>query len=153
MTAINVEQISSLEEYSIERRIILLGSLQFELKGLEKLQTKLQRVAKMEEVERIVEKHGAEMQKKAVNNASKFRGHYEGRGKNKHFVKPTGATKRSISVNSSKIDRFKYRVAPGTAYAAYVELGTRKMSAQPFIKPAFDEQKKLFKDDLERLVK
>jgi bacteriophage protein of unknown function (DUF646) len=130
-----------------------LGSLQFELKGLEKLQTKLQRVAKMEEVERIVEKHGAEMQKKAVTNASKFRGHYEGRGKNKHFVKPTGATKRSISVNSSKIDRFRYRVAPGTAYAAYVELGTRKMSAQPFIKPAFDEQKKLFKNDLERLVK
>ena len=130
-----------------------MSSLQFELKGLEKLQTKLQRVAKMEEVERIVEKHGTAMQKKAVNNASKFRGHYEGRGKNKHFVKPTGATKRSISVNSSKIDRFRYRVAPGTAYAAYVELGTRKMSAQPFIKPAFDEQKKLFKDDLERLVK
>ena len=130
-----------------------MGSLQFELKGLEKLQTKLQRVAKMEEVERIVEKHGTEMQKKAVNNASKFIGHYEGRGKNKHFVKPTGATKRSISVNSSKIDRFRYRVAPGTAYAAYVELGTRKMSAQPFIKPAFDEQKKLFKNDLERLVK
>lgn len=127
--------------------------MQFELKGLEKLQKKLQRVAKMEEVERIVEKHGTEMQKKAVNNASKFRGHYEGRGKNKHFVKPTGATKRSISVNSNKIDRFRYRVAPGTAYAAYVELGTRKMSAQPFIKPAFDEQKKLFKDDLERLVK
>lgn len=130
-----------------------MGSLQFELKGLEKLQTKLQRVAKMEEVEHIVEKHGVDMQKKAVTNASKFRGHYEGRGKNKHFVKPTGATKRSISVNSSKIDRFRYRVAPGTAYAAYVELGTRKMSAQPFIKPAFDEQKKLFKDDLERLVK
>lgn len=130
-----------------------MGSLQFELKGLEKLQTKLQRVAKMEEVERIVEKHGTEMQKKAVNNASKFRGHYEGRGKNKHFVKPTGATKRSISVNSSKVGRFKYKVAPGTSYSAYVELGTRKMSAQPFIKPAFDEQKKLFKDDLERLVK
>lgn len=130
-----------------------MGSLQFELKGLEKLQTKLQRVAKMEEVERIVEKHGTEMQKKAVNNSSKFRGHYEGRGKNKHFVKPTGATKRSISVNSNKVGRFKYKVAPGTAYAAYVELGTRKMSAQPFIKPAFDDQKKLFKDDLERLVK
>ena len=130
-----------------------MGSLQFELKGLEKLQTKLQRVAKMEEVERIVEKHGTEMQKKAVNNASKFRGHYEGRGKNKHFVKPTGATKRSISVNSSKVGRFKYKVAPGTNYAAYVELGTRKMSAQPFIKPAFDDQKRLFKNDLERLVK
>lgn len=130
-----------------------MGSLQFELKGLEKLQTKLQRVAKMEEVEHIVEKHGETMQKKAVNNASKFRGHYEGRGQNRRFVRPTGATKRSISVNSGKVDRFKYRVAPGTDYAAYVELGTRKMSAQPFIKPAFDDQKRLFKKDLERLVK
>jgi HK97 gp10 family phage protein len=130
-----------------------LADVRFELKGLEKLQKKLQKVAKMEEMERIIEKHGTEMQRKAIINASKFRGHYEGRGKNKHFVKPTGATKRSISVNSSKVGRFKYKVAPGTDYAAYVELGTRKMSAQPFIKPAFDEQKKLFKDDLERLVK
>ena len=130
-----------------------MADVRFELKGLEKLQKKLQKVAKMEEMERIIEKHGTEMQRKAVNNASKFRGHYEGRGKNKHFVKPTGATKRSISVNSSKVGRFKYKVAPGSSYAAYVELGTRKMSAQPFIKPAFDEQKKLFKDDLERLVK
>lgn len=130
-----------------------MADVRFELKGLEKLQKKLQKVAKMEEMERIIEKHGAEMQRKAIINASKFRGHYEGRGKNKHFVKPTGATKRSISVNSSKVGRFKYKVAPGTNYAAYVELGTRKMSAQPFIKPAFDEQKKLFKDDLERLVK
>ena len=130
-----------------------MADLRFELKGLEKLQSKLQRVAKMEEVEHIVEKHGEAMQKKAVNNASRFRGHYEGRGKNKHFVKPTGATKRSISVNSSKVGRFKYKVAPGTNYAAYVELGTRKMSAQPFIKPAFDNQKEEFKKDLERLVK
>lgn len=130
-----------------------MADLRFELKGLEKLQKKLQKVSKMEEVERIVEKHGSEMQKKAVNNASSFRGHYEGRGKNKHFVKPTGATKRSISVNSSKVGRFKYKVAPGTSYAAYVELGTRKMSAQPFIKPAFDNQKEEFKKDLERLVK
>jgi HK97 gp10 family phage protein len=130
-----------------------LADIRFELKGLDKLQAKLQRVAKMEEVERIIEKNGTEMQKKAVTNASKFRGHYEGRGQKRRFVKPTGATKRSISVNSSKIDRFKYRVAPGTDYAAYVELGTRKMSAQPFIKPAFDDQKKLFKRDLERLVK
>lgn len=130
-----------------------MADVRFELKGLEKLQKKLQKVSKMEEIERIVEKHGTEMQRKAIINASKFRGHYEGRGKNKHFVKPTGATKRSISVNSSKVGRFKYKVAPGTSYAAYVELGTRKMSAQPFIKPAFDEQKKLFKNDLERLVK
>ena len=125
-----------------------MGNIRFELKGLDKLQAKLQRVAKMEEVERIVEKNGEAMQKKAVKNAQ-FKGHYRG----KKFIKPTGTTRKSISLNSSKIGRFKYRVAPGTDYAAYVELGTRKMNAQPFIKPACDDQKKLFKRDLERLVK
>ncbi|KXT74894.1 hypothetical protein STRDD10_00607 [Streptococcus sp. DD10] len=89
------------------------------------------------------------MQEKAIRNAEKFRGHYQG----KRFVRPTGATKRSISVSSGKLDRFKYRVMPSTHYAAYVELGTRKMSAQPFIKPAFDAQKEQFKKDMERLVK
>lgn len=126
-----------------------MGNIRFELKGLDKLQAKLQRVAKMEEVEHIVEENGKAMLEKAIKNTEKFRGHYRG----KKLIKPTGATKRSLSENSSKIDRFKYRVAPGTDYAAYVELGTRKMDAQPFIKPAFDDQKKLFKRDLERLVK
>ena len=126
-----------------------MADIRFELKGLDKLQAKLQRVAKMEEVEHIVEENGKAMLEKAIKNAEQFRGHYRG----KKLIKPTGATKRSLSKNSSKLERFKYRVAPGTDYAAYVELGTRKMSAQPFIKPAFGEQKKLFKNDLERLVK
>ena len=126
-----------------------MGNIRFELKGLDKLQAKLQRVAKMEEVEHIVEENGKAMLEKAIKNTEKFRGHYRG----KKLIKPTGATKRSLSENSSKIDRFKYRVAPGTDYAAYVEFGTRKMSAQKYIKPAFDDQKKLFKRDLERLVK
>lgn len=126
-----------------------MGSLRFELKGLDKLQAKLQRVAKMEEVEHIVEENGKAMLEKAIKNTEKFRGHYRG----KKLIKPTGATKRSLSENSSKLEKFKYRVAPGTDYAAYVELGTRKMSAQKYIKPAFDDQKKLFKRDLERLVK
>mgnify|MGYP000660711226 FL=1 len=126
-----------------------MGNIRFELKGLDKLQAKLQRVAKMEEVEHIVEENGKAMLEKAIKNTEKFRGHYRG----KKLIKPTGATKRSLSENSSKLEKFKYRVAPGTDYAAYVELGTRKMDAQPFIKPAFDDQKKLFKRDLERLVK
>ena len=126
-----------------------MGNIRFELKGLDKLQAKLQRVTKMEEVEHIVEENGKAMLEKAIKNTEKFRGHYRG----KKLIKPTGATKRSLSENSSKLEKFKYRVAPGTDYAAYVELGTRKMDAQPFIKPAFDDQKKLFKRDLERLVK
>ena len=51
-----------------------MGSTTFQLRGLDKLQAKLQRIAKLEEVEQIIEENGANMQKKAVDNASKFKG-------------------------------------------------------------------------------
>ena len=44
-------------------------------------------------------------------------------------------------------------VEPKAEYAAYVELGTRKMEAQPYLKPAFEEQKKQFEKDLQKLVR
>jgi len=39
-----------------------LSSLRFELKGLEKLNAKLKKISKMEEIESIVEKNGVDMQ-------------------------------------------------------------------------------------------
>ena len=44
-------------------------------------------------------------------------------------------------------------VEPTAEYAPYVELGTRFMEAQPFLKPAFEEQKKQFEKDLKELVR
>lgn len=38
-------------------------------------------------------------------------------------------------------------------YAPYVEFGTRFMLAKPYLKPAFDDQVSVFKQDLEKLVK
>ena len=35
----------------------------------------------------------------------------------------------------------------------YLEYGTRFMDAQPFVRPAFDEQKEKFKDDMQKLVR
>ena len=52
-----------------------MADIRFELKGLDKLQAKLQRVAKMEEVEHIVEENGKAMLEKAIKNAEQFRGH------------------------------------------------------------------------------
>ena len=44
-------------------------------------------------------------------------------------------------------------VKPGTNYSPYVEYGTRKMSAQPFVRPAYNAQKEIFKQDLDKLVR
>ena len=38
-------------------------------------------------------------------------------------------------------------------YAPYVEWGTRYMEAQPYMKPAFNEQKEQFRRDMNRLTK
>ena len=44
-------------------------------------------------------------------------------------------------------------VTPKAEYAPYVELGTRFMAAQPYLKPAFEEQKRKFKSDMNKLTK
>ena len=43
-------------------------------------------------------------------------------------------------------------VEPTADYAPYVEYGTRFMEAQPYLKPAFDDQKEKFKRDMKKLV-
>lgn len=37
-------------------------------------------------------------------------------------------------------------------YAEYVEKGTRFMAAQPYMKPAFEDQKPLFLRDLKKVI-
>ena len=44
-------------------------------------------------------------------------------------------------------------VGPTTDYSPYVEYGTRFMQAEPFVKPSWEEQKELFKKDMDKLVK
>lgn len=62
----------------------------------------------------------------------------------------TGATQQSIqSVNSG----FSVKVGPTTAYAGYLEYGTRFMSPQPFIKPALDAVRPLFEKKLEQILR
>ena len=93
------------------------------------------------------------MQKLAQEKAD-FRGHYGYvKGKSgKQFIKPTGTLKRSIRLEMLD-NGFTAEVEPTAEYAAYVELGTRFMSAQPYLKPAYNEQKEKFKSDMDKLVK
>ncbi|MHB9781487.1 HK97-gp10 family putative phage morphogenesis protein [Streptococcus sp. 10F2] len=115
-----------------------------EIKGDEPLLKHLQTAASLKAHKEIVRKHGSNLQKGAQRRAT-FRGHYQG----KKFVKPTGATKRSIKLQITD-GGFAAKVATGTHYSGYLEKGTRKMSAQPFMRPAFEEVQSKFVDDLRR---
>lgn len=115
--------------------------------GLEELQKCLKENATLNDVKKVIKHHGAELQSRAQDKAD-FRGHYEG----KKFVPPTGNLKRSIGLEI--IDGgFTAEVEPTAEYAGYVELGTRFMEAQPYLKPAFEEQKKQFESDMQKLAR
>lgn len=103
--------------------------------GMEKLQRKLKKNVRMDDVKRVVRHNGAEMQAKAQQNAPV----------------DTGTLKRSIGLEITD-SGMSAEVEPTAEYAPYVELGTRFMDPQPYLKPAFDEQKEKFKKDMKKLV-
>lgn len=103
--------------------------------GMEKLQKKLKKNVRLDDVKRVVRHNGAEMQEKAQRNAPV----------------DTGTLKRSIGLEITD-SGMAAEVEPTAEYAPYVELGTRFMEAQPYLKPAFEEQKEKFKKDMKKLV-
>ena len=114
--------------------------MKIDLKGMDKLEKALKKNVTMNEVKMLVRKHGTIMNRNARDNADFTQGY------------ATGTTKRSIhlefSDNGMTVDS-----GPTTHYAPYLEVGTRFMDAQPFMKPAYDEQKVKFKQDLKKLVR
>lgn len=110
------------------------------VKGLDKLQKSLKENATMDGVKRAVRHNGAEMQKKVQNNADFTKGYQ------------TGNTKRTIGLEITD-NGLVAEVGPITEYSPYLEWGTRYMDAQPFVEPAYDEQKKKFKSDMKKLVR
>ena len=110
------------------------------IEGLEDIQKKLKANATLNDVKKVVRKNGAELQKKMQNNADFTKGYQ------------TGTTKRSIHLEITD-GGMTAESGPETEYAPYVEWGTRFMEAQPFIRPAFEEQKKEFQNDIKKLVR
>ena len=110
------------------------------IKGLDKLQKALKDNVTMDDVKKVVQKNGSEMQTRMQEKAD-FKMGYQ-----------TGTTKRSISLEI-KDSGFTAEVEPGTEYSPYLEYGTRFMDAQPFVRPAHDEQKEKFKRDMQKLVR
>lgn len=110
------------------------------LEGLDKLQKALKDNVTMDDVKKVVKHNGSELQRKAQANAD-FKKGYQ-----------TGTTKRSIGLEI--VDGgFAAEVEPTTEHSPYLEYGTRFMDAQPFVGPAFNEQKEKFKRDMERLTR
>ena len=99
-----------------------MATLEFE--GLDEMAQSLLRNASPEKRLKVLRKYGAKVKEAAINNAQ-FKGKYT-----------TGATRRSITLqaggNQAVIEAL-------TNYSGYVEVGTRKMEAQPFMKPALEE--------------
>lgn len=53
------------------------------------------------------------------------------------------------------VTRITYRVGPGGAaeeYAAHQEFGTSKMSAQPYMRPAFEAHRDSIPSEVERVL-
>lgn len=110
------------------------------IEGIEKLQAKLKKNVQMDDVKRVVKTNGAQLKNKMVRNANFVKGYQ------------TGTTKRHIFRNT-KDSGLTVEVGPTTEYSPYLEFGTRFMAAQPFIRPALDEQKKEFVKDFKKLTK
>ena len=119
-----------------------------EIRSSGNLAKRLNELANLADVQNAVKLNTTEMHQKATRNAS-FKGHYDSSG---NFVKPTGATKRSISIEF-RDGGLTGVVKTGTHYSPFLEFGTRKMAAQPFMRPAFYDQRVKFMQDMSRLLK
>lgn len=108
--------------------------------GLDKLEKKLKENVKLDDVKKVVKHNGAQLQQKMQHKADFVKGYQ------------TGQTKDSIGLELTN-GGFTASVGPETEYSAYLEYGTRFMEAQPFVRPALEEQEKKFKSDLEKLMR
>lgn len=108
--------------------------------GLEDLQKKLKENVTMNDVKRVVRQNGADLQQKIQEKAEFTQGYQ------------TGQTKRSVDL-VIKDGGFTADSGPTTEYSGYLEYGTRFMEAQPFVRPALEEQASKFKRDMQKLVR
>ena len=108
--------------------------------GLDKLKKALKEKVTLDDVKKVVRKNGQELQEKIQGNAD-FKMGYQ-----------TGTTKRSVGLEI-KDSGMTAESGPETEYSPYLEYGTRFMDAQPFVRPAHDEQKQKFKSDMQKLVR
>lgn len=106
------------------------------LEGLNELRVALDPTERINGVKKIVALNGSELQASAQRKAPV----------------DTGTLRRSIKLSLKK-GGMRAEIEAEADYAPYQEYGTRFMNAQPYMKPAFNEQEGKFKNDLDRLMK
>lgn len=122
---------------------------QFTVNGLNGLSKKLKDNITLNDVKRIVKTNTTELNSAMQRESqSVLTGHWEG----SKFVKPTGATKRSITIRFTS-GGLSGHTGPQTEYSPYLIRGTRFMAKRDFFLPPLRIQKKKFRSDLERLMK
>lgn len=113
-----------------------MGSHVITFVGLNELQRGLIERSHLEAAKTVVAKNGSRLQTRAQENAPV----------------DTGTLRRSIGL-SVEDGGLTAKSEATVHYAGYVELGTRFMEAQPYMKPAFNNVKSRFNSDLRKLVK
>lgn len=123
------------------------------LEGVEELSKALTTKAQLTAAKAVVASNGADLQSKTQENMLEaYKGHYTWKkGKGRVFQRPTGATRRSVTVQI-KDNGLTAVVAPHTKYFGYLEKGTRFMEARPTLGPALQYQSLRFVNDLNKLV-
>lgn len=110
--------------------------------GLDELEAKLKSNCNLNDVRRVVQFHGDELNRKMKRKTETV------------FVKGYTKGHTADTINTEiRDDGMTAAVGPTTEYASYVEYGTRFMQAESFIRPTWEEQKGLFKKDLNKLMK
>lgn len=104
--------------------------------GADALKKKLRQNATLSDIKHIVKSNTVNMNSKMQNLAPV----------------DTGNMKRSITSELTD-GGLTGTTQPHTDYAGYVEYGTRFQEEQSFVRPAFEEQKKVFINDLNRIMK
>lgn len=115
-----------------------------DMRGLNKMQKKLLKGVSKDQISRVVRMNTAELTQKAKERAPV----------STEKTNPGGAhgqLKRSI-IPSMSSGGMVGKVNATVDYAEYVEMGTRFMAAQPYMKPAFDQQREVFLDDMKKLI-
>lgn len=104
--------------------------------GADDLIRKLEKAGKLDAIKQVVKADGGTLQARAQ----------------RYCPVDTRTLKRSIDLEISDMG-LTATSAAHTNYAAYVEYGTRKMEAQPYMKPAYEQTVEEFKAHIKKAMK
>ena len=114
------------------------------MKGMAQLNAAMRSRMRCEAVKMIVKQNGAELEERMKNRTEV--------AFTKGYSVPPHQTRQSIHTTIEN-NGLTAVVGPTTQYAPYVEFGTRKMEAEPFVFPSWAEQADQFKKDLRRITR